>query len=99
MVISYQLDRCLFFYVSRANRQSLTRFPVEISSKSDMRGEEIVAGDVSSPEGGIRMLSDKVMVRQAVVVNHSHCCISVLSGTVQERRNIPDGVTLLNSIL
>ncbi|KAL1266811.1 hypothetical protein QQF64_002486 [Cirrhinus molitorella] len=58
-----------------------------------MRGEEIAAGDVSSPEEGIRILSDKVMVRQAVVVNHSqYCCISVLSGTVQERRNIPDGL-------
>lgn len=78
--ISLQLDRCLFFYVSRANRLvvSPTRFPVEISSESEMRGEEIAAGDVSSPEEGIRMLSDKVMVRQAVVVNHSQsCCISV----------------------
>ncbi|KAK2871314.1 hypothetical protein Q8A67_023841 [Cirrhinus molitorella] len=65
----------------------------EISSESEMRGEEIAAGDVSSPEEGIRILSDKVMVRQAVVVNHSqYCCISVLSGTVQERRNIPDGL-------
>ncbi len=78
--ISHQLDHCLFFfYVSRANRLvSPTRFPVEISSESEMRGEEIAAGDVSSPEEGIRMLSDKVMVRQAVVVNHSQSfCISV----------------------
>lgn len=72
---------------------SPTRFPLEISSVCEMRGEEIAVGDVSSPEEGIRILSDKVMVRQAVVVNRSQsCCISVLSGTVQERRNIPDGV-------
>jgi len=93
--ISLQLDRVFFFYGSRSNRLvvSPTRFPLEISSESEMWGEEIAAGDVSSPEEGIRILSDKVMVRQAVVVNHSQsCCISVLSGTVQERRNIPDGV-------
>lgn len=60
----------LFFYVSRSNRLvvSPTRFPLEISSESEMRGGGIAAGDVSSPEEGIRILSDKVMVRQAVVV-------------------------------
>lgn len=88
--ISLQLDRCLFFfYVNRANRLvvSPTRFPVEISSESEMREEEIAAGDVSSPEEGIRMLSDKVMVRQAVVVNHSQsCCISVAYCREQYRR-------------
>lgn len=94
--VPLQLDRVFFFYGSRFNRLvvSPTRFPLEISSESEMRGEEIAAGDDNSPEEGIRILSDKVMVRQAVVVvNHSQsCCISVLSGTVQERRNIPDGV-------
>lgn len=93
--VPLQLDCVFFFHGSRFNRLvvSPTRFPLEISSESEMRGKEIAAGDDSSPEEGIRILSDKVMVRQAVVVNHSQsCCISVLSGTVQERRNIPDGV-------